>query len=132
MKKSVLLVVLIMLLIAFSLSAEADSLTGGLSGFKPNYFITGVGDDQIKMQISFKYDLLYPFLSKIGFYLGYTQLMFWDLYSSSAPFKTIDYNPDIFWRFESGNNFAGDVIIPGFDYVQIGLLEHLSNGNSDE
>jgi phospholipase A1 len=126
MKKSVLLIFLVLLCV--SSQAQSDSLTGGLSGFKPIYFITGIGDDQVKMQLSFKYDIFYPFLSKIGLYMGYTQLMLWNLYSFSNPFKTIDFNPDFFWRFESKNNFAGDIDIPGFDYVQLGLFEHISNG----
>ncbi len=113
----------------FSYAQVTDSMSMGLSGYKSIYFITGLGDDQVKLQFSLKYDFFYPFLNKIGLYLGYTQLMLWDIYEFSGPFKCIDFNPDVFWRFESGNNFA-DLTIPGFDYLQLGFVEHVSNGIS--
>ena len=71
------------------------------------------------------YDLFYPI--KTGLYLAYSQLMFWDFWRFSAPFREINYNPELIWRFESGNNFLGDISILFLDYFQIGL-EHLSNG----
>ncbi|MBN2534162.1 MAG: phospholipase A [Spirochaetales bacterium] len=97
-----------------------------LSGYKPIYFITGIGEDQAKVRVSFKFDFFYP--HKIGFFFGYSQLMFWDLYEFSGPFTEIDFNFDLFWRFESGNNFANDYEIPFIDYFQAGLWEHTSNG----
>jgi outer membrane phospholipase A len=126
--------VIVVLLVCTSLFAQENikSMSSGISGNKSVYAITGFGDDQVKIQLSLKYDLLWPFLEKTGLYIGYTQLMFWDLYSLSSPFATIDFSPEVFWRFESKNNFAGDVDIPFVDYIQLGFAEHCSNGEDDE
>ncbi len=100
-------------------------LTGPISAYKPVYFVAGDYQDQVKMQVSLKYDVFYP--NKIGLYVGYTQLMFWKLYDASSPFSQIDFMPDFFWRFESGHNFLDDLSIPFVDYFQTGY-EHRSNG----
>ena len=70
--------------------------------YKDNYLITGVGDDQIKINLSIMYDVFFP--NKIGLFIGYTQTMFWAAYSISSPFSEIDFNPDFFWRFELCTN----------------------------
>ncbi|MBN1696233.1 MAG: phospholipase A [Spirochaetales bacterium] len=97
-----------------------------ISGYKPMYLITGIGDDQGKINISFKFDVFHSL--KIGLYFAYNQLMFWQIYEWSSPFTVINFAPEIFWCFESGNNFAGDMVIPGIDYIQLGFWDHLSNG----
>lgn len=117
---------IILLILCFQVFGQENPWKSAISGYKPIYFITGIGEDQVKIRVSFKFDLFYP--NKIGFYFGYTQLMFWDFYKFSAPFTEIDFNYDIFWRFESGYNFANDYEIPFVDYIQVGLLEHTSNG----
>jgi phospholipase A1 len=85
--------------------------------YKSNYMVFGDKDDQVKGQFSFKYALIYPF--NLGLYFGYTQVMFWDLYEDSAPFRELNYNPEVFWRhdFSGLNNF-----------IQLGFYEHKSNG----
>jgi phospholipase A1/A2 len=126
--KKYLLAAIVMLVCSYTQAQVTDSMSMGLSGYKSIYFISGIGDDQVKLQFSLKYDFFYPFMNKIGLYLGYTQLMLWDIYKLSGPFKCIDFNPEVFWRFESGNNFLDDAKLPGFDYIQLGFWEHLSNG----
>jgi phospholipase A1 len=95
-----------------------------LTFYKSVYLTTGILQDQVKIQFSFKWEVL----QRIGFYAAYSQLMMWNLYDPSSPFKDINFNPDLFWRFESGYNFLGDVRIPGVDYIQLGFFEHNSNG----
>lgn len=124
MKKAFLIILLFIL--CLQVSGDENLWMAALSSYKPIYVITGLGDDQVKIRVSFKFDFFHPY--KVGFYFGYTQLMFWDLYKFSAPFTEIDFNFDIFWRFESGYNFANDLKIPLIDYIQLGLWEHISNG----
>lgn len=101
-----------------------------LSGYKPIYLIAGNNEDQVKVQISFKYDLFSPY--KIGLFAAYSQYMFWDLYEASSPFREINFNPDLFLRFESKNNFLNDIDLGGLDYFQLGLYEHMSNGKDED
>ncbi|MCX7025084.1 MAG: phospholipase A [Spirochaetes bacterium] len=122
------------LLSIFSLAVQAeddesDFTSPGFTSYKPVYFIFGLGseysDDLVKVNFSMKYDPL-PDL-KTGLYLAFTQTMFWDFFGESGPFKEINFNPELFLRFESGYNFLDDVRIPGFDFIQAGW-EHRSNG----
>ena len=83
------------------------------SPYKANYLIFGNMDDQVKAQLSFRYETI----RKTGIFLGYTQTMFWKLYDKSCPFAEINYNPEIFWNF--GDNL---------NYIQLGVYEHKSNG----
>jgi outer membrane phospholipase A len=87
--------------------------------YKDNYFITGNKNDQTKFQVSIKYALIYPF--DIGFYVAYTQTSYWATYERSSPFKETNYNPEIFWRLGNNN-----------DHIQLGFLEHRSNGKNGD
>ena len=86
--------------------------------YNTNYIISGDGEDQVKAQFSFKYALVYPF--EIGLYFGYTQLMIWDLYKPSSPFRELNYNPEVFWTHDF--NYGA------LDRIQVGMYEHKSNG----
>lgn len=98
-----------------------------LSMYKTNYFATGDSkDDQVKFQLSVKYNLLWPFNS--GIYFGYTQLSYWRIYDSSSPFKDTNFQPEFFYKFESGNNVFDNYTIPFVDYIQICPIYHRSNG----
>jgi hypothetical protein len=72
-----------------------------LSFYNPLYILFGNKDDQVKVQLSFKYDLFYGIINNLGLYLAYTQLMDWRLYDKSSPFRDINFNPEVFWRLES-------------------------------
>lgn len=87
--------------------------------YNSNYMIAGDKESQVKGQFSFKYALVYPF--KTGIYFGYTQLMIWDLYESSSPFRDLNYNPEVFWNCPLNN-------IGFIDYIQLSPYEHESNG----
>ncbi|HSV98116.1 MAG TPA: phospholipase A [Spirochaetota bacterium] len=84
-----------------------------LSVYKWNYLIFGNSDDQVKAQLSLKYE----FIRESGIFLGYSQSMFWMLYEKSSPFSEINFNPEVFWNY-------GDKI----DFLQLGFYEHKSNG----
>lgn len=133
MKKIVILILILFGLSSIYVHAHPKKVAGfnpGLeviSTYKSNYFIAGDDNDQIKFQISFKYDLFYP--NRWGIYFAYNQLSIWKLYSGF--FTESNYNPEIFVRFESGYNFLNNLMIPFMDYIQIGIYEHDSNGEGD-
>lgn len=82
--------------------------------YEPSYFI--FGDDDLKLQFSFKYRLSKSF----NLYFAYTQLMFWSIYEESKPFEDVNFKPEMFYRFfERDGNFLKT--------LDLGFL-HTSNG----
>lgn len=81
---------------------------------QPMYFL--VGAPATKVQLSFKAKIF----AKQNFYLGYTQRIFWELFEKSSPFRDVNYNPLLFYRFP----LKGD---PDHFFDLIGY-EHESNG----
>ena len=74
------------------------------AAYEPVYFLVGANPEESKFQISFKYQvfkeenylaLKHPWVK--GFNLGYTQTSFWDIKTTSAPFKDTSYKPEIFY-----------------------------------
>jgi outer membrane phospholipase A len=95
-----------------------------LEAYKPCYFIAGDKDDQVKVNVSFKYNLLKHYTA--GLFLGYSQYMAWALYESSSPFIDINYNPEVFIKSKYF------LRVYGLDYIQIAIYEHMSNGKDRE
>ncbi|MBN2735653.1 MAG: phospholipase A [Spirochaetales bacterium] len=106
-----------------------DVVSKALMGHEPIYFLFALPNDQVKLQLSFKYDLLYSL--KAGLYLGYTQLMFWDLYNFSSPFEEILFCPEVFWEFRSGYNFLNDIVFTYVDFLRFSFYSHRSNGQDN-
>jgi outer membrane phospholipase A len=100
-----------------------------MSLYKDNYFIAGNVKDQVKVQLSAKYNVLYP--SETGLFFGYTQLSNWFVYQGRDKFYTM-YNPEFIYRFESGKNIFNDYAIPYIDYFQVSPIAHSSTGVEDE
>jgi phospholipase A1/A2 len=85
--------------------------------FDTNYITLGKPDT--KVQFSFKF----KFFAKTNVYLGYTQIMFWDLFrKESYPFSEINFNPELFYRWNLDTYF--------FKEVDIGYA-HISNGKDE-
>ncbi len=82
--------------------------------YKPSYFL--LGKPITKVQLSLKVQVL----RGIPLFAGYTQLMMWDLFVESAPFRDLNYNPDIFYRFTLGGSTRR--------LLDVGIFEHESNG----
>lgn len=125
MKK--LLLTILLSLITFSAFAEESEYIdvkklNPLSFYKPVYIVFGNQQDQVLAQISFKASVFSWY--DMGFFFGYSQMMWWRLYDNSAPFRETNYNPEIFWKWRT-NKFI-------LDYIQIGLVEHLSNGKDGD
>ena len=115
MKK--LILILTFIIIIYSSIFAND--TSPMETYKPSYFTFGDNEDQVKVQLSFKYSLLQEYDS--GLFLGYSQYMFWRLYETSSPFEEINYNPEVFLTTKY---FFKDHI----DYIKLGFYEHMSNG----
>lgn len=83
--------------------------------YKPNYFLLGAPDT--KIQWSFKSEPI----PNSSIYIGFTQKLFWNLFSESLPFKDINYNPSIFYRMKLDER----------SYLEITAIEHESNGQGN-
>jgi phospholipase A1/A2 len=94
-----------------------DDSENRITRHKDLYFI--YGEPNTKVQISLKVKLM----GNADLFLGYTQTMFWDLGHESSPFRDVDYNPELFYRFNTPS--AG--ILKSID---LGIYEHRSNGRS--
>jgi len=100
-----------------------------MSKYKDNYFIAGNEEDQTKVQVSVKYNILYP--SETGLNLGYTQTSNWLCYDGRDTFYTM-YQPEAFYIFESGQNVFNNYVIPYVDYIQVSPICHNSTGVEGE
>ncbi|MBL4838346.1 MAG: phospholipase A [Kordiimonadaceae bacterium] len=117
-------------------SDEDVAVLGGLSTYKPVYFLGAFDPQEIKFQISFKYQLFsekgtwataLPLLS--GFHVAYTQVSYWDLEGESRPFEDTNFLPEIFYALEDKpfDLLSDDGLLD----FQLGLL-HESNGRGGE
>lgn len=94
---------------------STDRWPTSLTYYNPLYFITGKPSTKVKF--GFKYQPLRNF----PLYLGYQQLLIWDLFKDSAPIRDTNYNPDVFYRL----SFKPYNVLNSIDF---GLFEHSSNG----
>lgn len=97
---------------------EDEDIVFRMREFDTNYLIMGKPDT--KVQFSFKF----KFFKNAPVYLGYTQVMFWDLFrKESNPFTEINFNPELFYKFGKINSLI--------DNLDLGF-SHLSNGEDEE
>jgi len=102
-----------------------------VSAYQPMYFLVGADPEKSKFQFSFKYQLVKtdsPLAERFrimeGFHLAYTQTSYWDLKSSSLPFKDTGYKPELFHISPNINSGLSSGI--GL-FLQTGF-KHESNG----
>ena len=86
--------------------------------YKPTFFL--LGKINTKVQISFKVQAF----RELPLYFGYSQLMIWDLFKTSSPFRDLNYCPEFFYRLDLG----GDGTIR--KHLDLGIFEHESNGKA--
>ncbi|MDC0977664.1 phospholipase A [bacterium] len=90
-----------------------------ITSYKPIYFIEGMpnhyGLANSKVNVSFKYQLI----EDLDLFFGYSQIMFWDRNNESSPFRDINYNPELFYKWHTDYDY-----ISAIDFGR----EHLSNG----
>jgi outer membrane phospholipase A len=102
-----------------------------LEGYKPNYFLYGTPDS--KIQLSAKVQIL----EEARLYFGYSQLMFWNISYASSPIADVNFNPELFFRFDfSGPAKEKREVAPDDSpegpktWLDLGIFEHESNGES--
>ena len=120
--KKLFIILLLSLITVNVIAKEKEEI---ISTYKDNYFLFGNNEDQVKFQLSVKYNLIYP--SETGLYLGYTQLNHWIVYNGKDTFYT-SYQPEVFYRLESGKNLFNNFVIPYIDYFQGSCFNHHSTG----
>jgi outer membrane phospholipase A len=103
---------------AYAYIDETRAETVLISPYRPTYFLLGSLDT--KVELSFKGQLV----EKVPVFFGYTQLMFWDLFKTSAPFSDINYNPEVFYRVYAFPEHTR--------WIDVGGFEHESNGKGEE
>ena len=113
-----LLLVLILLtpVFAFAHSDEYATPKTWLEGFKPNYLLYGNPDS--KIQLSTKAQLF----DEKKLYFAYSQTMFWNIPQNSSPVTDVNFNPELFYRFDLSED-EGPI-----SWIDAGILEHESNG----
>ncbi len=112
-------ILLISLTLPSQSKARESELKDGLNFYRhhENYFISG--KEETKIQLSFKME----FLSDWGLYLAYTQLMFWDIGRGTSHFSDVNYNPEFFYRWKTGDSSLKEI-----DFC---ILEHKSDGQHE-
>ena len=118
------LIIATLVLASVSLMAAESSV----SIHKQNYFISG--NDDVKFQISVKYNVLYPF--NLGWYFAYTEVAFWDIYEKSSPFREFNHNPETFFELREGNNIFSNSDLGFIDFIRLSPYEHISNGRDGD
>jgi outer membrane phospholipase A len=90
------------------------------SKFTPHMLNYGVinGNDA-KMQFSLKY----RFIRDFGLYFAYTNLVLWDVWADSTPYRDINFKPELFYRWQPD--------VPWIYSVDAGYW-HNSNGKDGE
>ena len=108
---------------------RGNSFLGKLSAYEPIYAVYGPGTiTDALIQISFKYQLFGRSGAPAdqrrrtdGITFAYTQRMYWDLGAKSAPFRTIDFQPELFYLVML-RHLTSDVLIGG----QAGIRHELN------
>lgn len=118
-----------LIIICYSTALFASEYQSPMSLYKDNYFVAGNSKDQVKFQLSAKYNIFYtPQLqAPIGLYVAYTQTSWWTCYEKRDTFSS-NYTPETFYQLESGNNIFGNVDLGIIDYIQVSPIQHASNG----
>lgn len=97
---------------------KEDDVVFRMQEHDTNYLIMGKPDT--KVQFSFKF----KFMKKAPIYMGYTQIMFWELLrKDSNPFSELNFNPELYYKFDVGNSLLNE--------IDVGHM-HLSNGEDGE
>lgn len=113
---------------AFAYSDEYATPKTWLEGYRPNYFLYGNPDS--KIQLSAKAQLY----DEKRLYFAYSQVMFWDLPHASSPITDVNFNPELFYRFDLSGPAKEHTTAPDDPaegpktWLDAGLFEHESNG----
>ena len=116
-------------------AAPKESLPPAFQMHEPLYVLYGFDPGEIKLQFSFKYQLIDksadPKLRWLnGFHFAYTQTSFWDVAAESRPFRDSSYRPELFYDFANRKNPESD-LFPDLKLKKIRTgFVHESNGRA--
>lgn len=110
--------------------AAGNAFSDNIMPYEPIYAVYAPGtNSDARIQISFKYRLFgsrakadLPSSWREGLHFAYTQRMFWDLGAKSAPFRNIDFQPEVIYITPASTLKSGASI------ALQGGLRHESNG----
>jgi len=141
MNKLFIIILLFQISVCYAAETEisvAQNKTA-MSLYRDNYITFGDASDQIKFQLSAKYQLYIPdknpeddeittFIKTVGnsAFFAYTQTSWWKVYSGRDTFST-NYQPEAFFKFDSKNSFR-DLNLGPFKYFKIAPIYHCSTG----
>ena len=109
-----------------------NGFLGNLSSYGPIYAAFGHGTDSDgKLELGFKYQLFGRAGDPVshwydGIHFAYTQYMYWDVGHDSAPFRDVNYQPELLYIYRHPADGHGDVF-----GAQGGFL-HQSNGRGGD
>ncbi len=86
-----------------------------LSEYDRNILLLGPPSHKIQMSVKEQ-----PF-DDFGIFLTYTQVMFWQNLKGEGPFREVNFNPALFYRWTSGSSAF-------FTALDFGVFDHKSNG----
>lgn len=89
--------------------------------YNPSYWLFGSND--AKVQVSLKYHIIHP-KSWGSLYFAYTEILLWDIYNSSSPFRDSNRKPEPIVYESPAINFI--------DYIKVAPYAHHSNGRDGD
>lgn len=87
------------------------------SPYKPTFFVVGKKEGKGQFSLKARPTEAFPL------YAAYTQLMMWDIFKASAPMRDLNFNPELFYRHEIGDEKE-------LRWIDFGIFEHESNGKN--
>jgi len=121
MRSFLLMIFILLPSFLFSMEDVFTDISSRISAYKPVYWLKAItrteGYSDSMVNVSFKYQIA----ADLPLYMGYTQRMFWDQEKDSAPFRDINYNPELIYIWKIANPWLDQLIFS---------REHLSNGTA--
>jgi outer membrane phospholipase A len=140
-KLFIIIILLFQISVCYAAETEISAAQNktAMSLYRDNYITFGDDNNQIKFQLSAKYQLYIPdknpedneidtFFKIVGSsaFFAYTQTSWWMVYSGRDTFST-NYQPEAFFKFDSKNSYR-DLNLGSFKYFKIAPIYHCSTG----
>jgi phospholipase A1/A2 len=123
-KNNIKLFLSIGLLLMASYACAEQEVPERLTVYSPFYWIEGVKNNYHLSDTKVSFGMKYQMLEDANFYAVYSQHLFWDRKQDSSPFRDINHNPELFYRWQV-NSYR-------LNYIDFGIFEHMSNGRDGD